>query len=120
VTSLSIIGLTLANIRGARKGGLISKIFTFLIVICIALIIAAAFGSGAGSAETFETHGANYPVNGFTGIALISALVIATRHAFWAFEGWIALGFIGEEVKKPEENLPKALVYGITLIALIY
>src|SRR5699024_10584458 len=64
--------------------------------------------------------GANYPVNGFTGIALISALVIATRHAFWAFEGWIALGFIGEEVKKPEENLPKALVYGITLIALIY
>src|SRR5699024_4734194 len=54
VTCLVIIGLTIANIRGAKQGGQISKVFTFLIVLCIALIIGAAFGSETGGWATFE------------------------------------------------------------------
>lgn len=120
VTCVLIIGLTIANIRGTKYGGLISKIFTFSIVFSIALIIGAAFGSGAGSVETFKTQGSTFPVEGFTFLTLISAMFIATRHAFWAFEGWIALGFIGEEIKKPGKNIPKAMIYGICSIILIY
>lgn len=120
ITCLTIIGLTLANIRGAKTGGLISKIFTFLIILCIAFIIASAFGGDAGSREIFETKGSNFPAEGFTVFAFISAMVIAVRHAFFAFEGWMALGFIGEEIKNPSKNLPKALVYGILCIILIY
>lgn len=120
VTSVMIIGLTAANIRGAKNGGIISTIFTLLIVLCIALIIISAFGSGQGNWQTFSEKSSVYPTGGFTVTAFIIAMFIAIRHAFFAFEGWMALGFIGEEVKNPEKNLPKALIYGILAIMLIY
>lgn len=120
VTCLAIIGLTIANIRGAKQGGFISKVFTLLIVLCITLIIGAAFGSDAGSAEIFKTKSVGFPKEGFTFFAFITAMTIAIRHAFFAFEGWMALGFIGEEIKNPGKNLPKALVYGIVGITVIY
>lgn len=120
VTCLTVIGLTIVNIRGVKKGGFISQVFTFSIVVCIALIIASAFGSSAGSKEIFMAPGENFPTEGFTFFTFITAMFIAMRHAFWAFKGWIALGFIGEEVKKPAKNMPKALVSGIAMIAILY
>lgn len=120
VACVLIIALTLVNIRGAKQGGLVSLIFTFSIVLCIALIIGASFTSGAGSWQTFDARTATYPAQGFTLLGFISLMFIAMRHAFWGYEGWIALGFIGEEVKRPERNLPRAMAYGILLITVIY
>lgn len=120
ISCLLIIGLTIANIKGAKKGGVISLVFTFSIVFCIALIICAAFGSDTGNWQTFSTTASFYPDGGFSIFAFISIMVIAMRHAFWGYEGWIALGFIGEEVKQPERNLPRAMAYGIILIIILY
>lgn len=120
VACVLIIGLTIANITGAKKGGFISLIFTLSIVVCIALIIGTAFGSTVGSWQTFETRSTNYPEGGFTFLAFISFMVLAMRNAFWGYEGWIALGFIGEEIKRPERNIPRAMSYGILLILLLY
>lgn len=115
-----IIALTWANIRGARQGGFISLVFTLSIVLCIAFIIGAAFSSPAGGWHTLAVHGAGYPADGFTVVGFITVMFIALRHAFWGYEGWIALGFIGEEVKRPERNLPRAMAYGIVLITVLY
>lgn len=120
ITCLLIIALTLVNMRGAKHGGLISSIFTFTIVLCLAFIIAAALGSEKGSIETFATKGSDYPAEGFSLFAFISVMVIAMRNAFWGYEGWITLGFIGEEVKNPQKNLPRALTIGIILISVFY
>ncbi len=120
VTSAVIIGLTIVNIRGTKSGGLVSKILTLAIVICIAAIIATSFGSSVGSWHTFETTSSTYPDGGFAIMALVSVMILATRDAFWAFEGWIAMGFIGEEVKNPQKNMPKAFIYGILAVIVIY
>ncbi len=120
VTCMAIIGLTIANIRGAKNGGIISTIFTLLIVLSIVYVIGAAFGGEVGSWETFRTRSSAYPADGFTISAFIIAMFIAVRHAFFAFEGWMALGFIGEEIRDPEKNMPKALIYGIIGITVIY
>lgn len=120
ITCIMIIGLTIANIRGAKKGGGISQIFTFSIILCIAFIIVSSFSSEEGNWQTLAIKGSAYPVGGYTFLALISAMIVAIRHAFWGFQGWIALGFIGEEIKQPKKNMPKAMVYGIIGIMLIY
>lgn len=120
VSCLLIISLTVANIRGVEKGGWISLIFTFSIVVCIALIVAMAFGSAVGSWHTFATSSAEYVGNGVSALTFVGIMVIAMRHAFWGYEGWIALGFIGEEIKNPERNMPRAMAYGIILILLLY
>src|SRR5690606_9817664 len=36
------------------------------------------------------------------------------------YEGWIALGFIGEEIKTPHKNLPRALIIGLSIVTLTY
>lgn len=115
-----IIALTFVNIKGTKKGGNLSLVFTFLITVSILLITCVAFTNDVGSIHTFETVSKNYPVGGFTFIGFISAMVLAIRNAFWGYEGWIALGFIGEEIKNPKKNLPRALIIGISSIILLY
>jgi APA family basic amino acid/polyamine antiporter len=40
----------------------------------------------------------------------------ALLSAFWAYEGWNTLGFIGGEIKDPKRNLPLALSGGLLVI----
>jgi basic amino acid/polyamine antiporter, APA family len=51
---------------------------------------------------------------------LWSALGVACLGAFWAYEGWNNLGYIGGELKNPQRNLPLALAIGTLLIMGIY
>ncbi len=120
ISCLLIIALTLVNITGTKRGGNLSLAFTFLIVLSLFAVIAGAFGSSAGSLSTFETYSGSYPEQGFTVFAFISAMVLAMRAAFWGYEGWLGLGFIGEEVQNPQKNLPRALFIGISMIILLY
>ena len=48
------------------------------------------------------THGAS--VRGFFRVAMVGA--------FWAYDGWNACTFAGGEVKRPERNVPLALIVG--------
>ncbi|HTN35579.1 MAG TPA: amino acid permease [Arachidicoccus sp.] len=120
VASLLIILLTIVNIKGTKKGGNVSLIFTFIITISIVLIACLAFSASMGSIETFETVSQLMPQSGYSLFAFFSVMVIAMRHAFWGYEGWIALGFIGEELHHPKKNMPRAMIIGITLIILLY
>lgn len=115
-----IITLTIVNIKGAKKGGNISLFFTVTILFAIVAIVIAAFGGDVGSIQTLQTISTQYPTEGFTLFGFISAMVLAIRAAFWGYEGWIALGFIGDEIKNPTKNLPKALIIGITVVIGVY
>jgi APA family basic amino acid/polyamine antiporter len=120
VSCLLIIFLTKVNIKGAKNGGNLSLAFTFLIIGSILIITLAAFSSAEGSIATFQTASTSYPVEGFGALGLFTAMVLAMRNAFWGYEGWIALGFVGEEIKNPNKNLPRALTIGIAMVILIY
>lgn len=120
VAMMMIVLLTFINIRGAKKGGLVSMIFTYIIGISIIIIAILAFNSSVGSWESFNTPSKNFPVGGFGVIGFISVLIIAMRNAFWGYEGWLAIGFLGEEIKQPERNFPKAMMIGLSLTMLLY
>lgn len=120
IACILIMALTIVNIKGTKKGGNLSLIFTFLIVLSLFIVIAGAFGSNTGSVATFQTKSSNFPENGFSALALVSALVLAIRAAFWGYEGWLGLSFIGEEIKDNKKNLPRALFIGIGIIILLY
>ena len=120
VACMLIIVLTLANVKGAKSSGKISLVFILLIITAILLIIISAFASSLGSIETFETVSKGYPQDGFTATGIFMAMVLAMRNAFWGYEGWIALGFIGEEIKNPAKNLPRALTIGILFVIVTY
>ena len=118
--SLLIIALTIVNIRGAKKGGNISLLFTLVILLAIIAIVFIAFFGSKGSIQNLESASAHFPAGGFSIFGFVSAMVLAMRAAFWGYEGWIALGFIGEEIKDPKRNLPQALIIGISIVILVY
>ncbi len=118
VACLLIIFLTLLNIRGAKQGGNLSLVFTIIIILCILAITALVFGSNTADIETFKTPAFHIGELGFLGMC--GAMVIAMRHAFWAYEGWVALGFVGEELHQPEKNIPKAMTIGMLIIITLY
>src|SRR5690606_33926874 len=91
-----------------------------IITLCIVLITCLALSSPAGSVDTFNTKSVSYPSGGFTFLGFFGAMVIAMRNAFWGYEGWITLSFIGEELKEPRKTLPKSMVLGILLVIGLY
>lgn len=120
IASILIISLTVVNIKGAKKGGYVSLVFTFIITVCIVIISCLALSSSIGSLETFEKVSVHYPATGFTFLGFFGAMVIAMRNAFWGYEGWITLSFIGEELENPRRTLPRAMIIGTLLIIALY
>lgn len=120
VAIVLIVILTFINLKGAKQGASVSMVFTSIIVLCIVLISVVSIYSGKGSMETFRTNSSQLPTQGWTLFAFISALIIAMRSAFWGYEGWISLGFIGEELQEPNKTLPRAMLWGVVLITGLY
>jgi basic amino acid/polyamine antiporter, APA family len=108
-----IVLLTYLNYRGVRKAGQFQLFFTILKVLMIAAIIGIGFSYAGGTVANFKT---TYPpaVGGFGGFmaALIAAL--------WAYDGWNNLNMVAGEIKDPEKSIPKALIVGITIVAVLY
>ncbi|MCK9480954.1 MAG: amino acid permease [Bacteroidia bacterium] len=112
--------LSLVNIRGAKWGGNLSMIFTVIIILCILMIVMISFGSSVGNAHTFTTPSTVVSVEKLSLWGLIGAIIVAMRHAFWAYEGWMSLGFVGEELEKPEKDISRAVTIGLLIIVFLY
>jgi APA family basic amino acid/polyamine antiporter len=102
---------------GVKKAGEFQLIFTVLKVVIILGIVVVCF-SGAGTAtgrgwSNFATTftGAKGGVAGFMA-ALVAAL--------WAYDGWNDLNMVAGEVKKPERNIPIALIAGVATVGILY
>jgi APA family basic amino acid/polyamine antiporter len=122
VGAMVIALLSWVNARGVREGALVQNVFTVLKVGAIALLVAVGFASGKGSASHFA------PLAGQTlgpqaivlGMGFLPALGVAMSKALFAYDAWNTVTFAAGEVKAPERNLPRALVFGTTLTALVY
>jgi basic amino acid/polyamine antiporter, APA family len=107
---LLIAAITVVNYRGVRLGAGVQRIFTFLKLAGLAVIVGSAF-----LVPRHIEAAASGPVD-FTwsrfGVAMIACL--------WAYEGWNCLSFVAGEVKRPERNLPLALGLGLAVLIAVY
>ncbi|HYA64107.1 MAG TPA: amino acid permease [Candidatus Sulfotelmatobacter sp.] len=107
--------MTGINYLGVRLGGGVQVLLTAIKVISVALIIGVAlFLPGTGT----HTPDPVWPNSADTG--LLTAFLAALAAALWAYDGWEDLNLVGSEVKNPHRNFPRALVGGVSLVALIY
>ncbi|MDX9903757.1 MAG: amino acid permease, partial [Bacteroidales bacterium] len=40
--------------------------------------------------------------------------------AFWAYQGWVSVGFIGGEIKDAKANIPKGIAIGVFVVIVVY
>lgn len=50
----------------------------------------------------------------------MSAVFTAMLAAFWAYEGWNSVGFLGGEIKNPHRNVPLSITIGLLLVISLY
>lgn len=120
IAILLIIGLSYINYRGLKLGEGLSKGVLFVVVVSIFLIIILGLTIGGGSVANFQTPATDYISRGWSDKTLWGSVFAAMLAAFWAYEGWSPIGYLGGEIKNPNRNLPLALVSGVLFVMLVY
>jgi APA family basic amino acid/polyamine antiporter len=57
---------------------------------------------------------------GLSTTQLVSAMGVGLIAVFWAYDGWVYITWVAGEVKDPRKNVPRAMVLGIVVVAVIY
>ncbi len=112
-------GLALVNFRGMRESSGLNIFCTVLevsgliIVILVSTLFLTGGGAGAGN------WAANVPVP--SGEAISWALIFqGTTLAFYAFIGFEDIVNVSEEVKDPEHNVPRAILFSLGIAGVVY
>src|SRR6267378_3736494 len=112
----SIAFVALVNIRGVRLGGGLVRWLTILKLGLLGLLIVWGFGMRLGNWSNFTPLLAQRPGSE----PLIGALAGGLVGAFFSFGGWWDLSKLAGEVRDPEYTLPRALVYGVAIVTVVY
>jgi APA family basic amino acid/polyamine antiporter len=116
LTITLILLLTFLNTRGLKGAAALSHWVTRLVIVGLAGIVVSGLLWGGGSVSNFNTPATGYVERSWGDFGLIKAMFTALLAAFWAYEGWNTVGFIGGEIKNPNRNLPLALFSGMMII----
>ena len=120
LASLLIIALTLLNYWGAQFATKLSTVLTYLLLTSIIAFLAIGFGSTEGSISNITTASQLPSAPDLYGFSLLKALFVASLGAFWGYEGWNSVAYVGEEIKNPKRNLPLALGIGTLIVMTAY
>src|SRR6202011_1559431 len=98
---------------GIKKAGDFQLVFTLLKVAIILSVLVIGFSYSGGSWRNFAGSftGAKGGMAGFMA-ALVAAL--------WAYDGWNDLNMVSGEIRDPERNIPRALIFGVALVGVLY
>lgn len=114
LSAVVVTAFTALNVRGTKAVGRATSLFTFVIVApFVVLVLVAAFRA---LGRPLHLDLSPRPPKGSVGGALAAGLALA----MWNYLGWDALSTIAGEVERPERAYPRALMFGIPLVTLVY
>jgi len=78
---------------------------------------------GRADMSIWKPENAFTPTKGFVsdnGYPSMSGIGLALYQSLWAYDGWNLLNYVSEEIKKPEKNMPRALIIAMSAIMVLY
>jgi APA family basic amino acid/polyamine antiporter len=120
LTIFLILILTFLNTRGLKGGARFSRYFTWMVLAGLLLIVFSGLTFGGGSISNISAHASSMAPGTRSGFAFIKAVFASMLAAFWAYEGWNTIGFLGGEIHRPNKNIPLALMGGMAVIIILY
>lgn len=110
-----ILLFTLIHLRGLKIGSKIQNWLTIMKVLLIAVLIVAGLSFGKGDFAHFSQ---GTPAN--FNFSTIKTIGLSMMWIMFAYSGWNASTYIGSEIKDPERNIPRSLLYGTGIVMILY
>jgi APA family basic amino acid/polyamine antiporter len=110
-----ILLLTFLNITGLKSGAGVSKFILWMVFAGLFVIVVF----GLSHVKATPANFLNIRELG-SGAVTLSSFFTAMLGAFWAYQGWVSVGYIGGEVKNPNKNIPKGIMMGVFVVIFIY
>ncbi len=110
-----ILLLTFLNITGLKSGAGVSRFILWLVFTGLFVIVIFGLSNVKSLPDNFMNIR-----DLSSGNVSISSFFTAMLGAFWAYQGWVSVGYIGGEVKDPTKNIPKGIVMGVFVVIFIY
>jgi amino acid transporter len=114
LAALIVVVVTAINCFSVRMSGAIQVLLTSLKIATILLIVVGGVVFGSQNGNTAAS-----PV-GQIGFGTIGALLTALVPAMWAYNGFNDLGDLGEEILRPQKNIPRAIILGLLTVSALY
>lgn len=106
---LAIVALTAGNLLGIKNGKLTQNVLTIAKIAGIGLIILLAL-----------THPVRDAVAPLETEWEVKSLWTALVFVMFAFGGWNDMAMIANEIRSPEKNLWRCLIFGVGIVTLVY
>ena len=119
-TILTVWLITMANYAGVIFGGLIASLSSALKILGIVVVAVLGLMWSGGSFGNLSPVLANPDAHYATPLGLFGAMFAAMLGAFWAYDGWVNLPFLGAEIRRPHRNIPLALGIGVAGSMAVY
>jgi APA family basic amino acid/polyamine antiporter len=117
---IMIAAVTWINVAGLRRGALLQNVATWAKFIAMAAFVILGFAIGKGDWHHFTANPAHGLSMGVSTGQLLSAFGVALIAVFWAYDGWVYIGWVAGEMKEPRRNVPLAMMLGVTIVGVIY
>jgi APA family basic amino acid/polyamine antiporter len=116
VAVVAIVLLAAINIRGVRPGAWLIRRLTVLKLGLLVFLLLWGFGFQLGNWSNFTP----FLVRRAHSAPLLPALAGGLVAAFFSFGGWWDVTKLAGEVRDPGRTLPRALLYGVVIVTLVY
>ncbi len=115
VLSFAVVwAVALVHLGGLRTGSFFQNLSTLFKLLLIAALITAGLLVSPKQPISFLPHRADF--SSIFGAPFAVALV----YVMYSYSGWNAAAYITDEIKQPEKNVPRALLFGTLVVIAIY
>ncbi|HXY50258.1 MAG TPA: amino acid permease [Terriglobales bacterium] len=114
LAALVVLVVTAVNYFSVKLSGAIQVLLTSLKIGTLLIIVA---GGVLGAAKGGSRAVSPLPP---LGPGTIGGLLTALVPAMWAYNGFNDLGSLGEEIMRPQKNIPRAIVLGLLTVGGLY
>jgi APA family basic amino acid/polyamine antiporter len=115
IAVLTLLVLTLVNCLGVRAGSTVQSLLMVVKIVAIVFLVGAGAFLIRGHAFAWKPL-LDQPASP----TLLSAFGAAMVPVVFAYGGWQTGGFVAGEMTQPKRDLPRAFVFGVSAVTLLY
>lgn len=116
----SVIVLTAINLRGVRQAAALQTFLTIIKTASLLGLVLLGLVVGRNAVAIAANFGVGFWPAGNGWLALLPVLGAAMVGSMFSMDAWNNVGFAAGELKRPEKDLPFAMIAGVGTVTALY